>query len=102
MGDRLQIHRLGLVVGQPHRPSLANPSCSSRLVVVAAAAAAAVVVVLNRWINDADQWKVMMKTQSKDSDRVHEESREVGDGGPFCLNERRIGVEDDVAQTVRE
>ena len=44
------------------------------------------------------RWK--LKTQSEASDRIDEESGEVGDALPLGLNERRVTVEDDVSQTI--
>ena len=44
-----------------------------------------------------------VRLQSEDdSDRIDEESREVGDGLPLALDARRVGVDDDVAQPVSE
>jgi len=37
-----------------------------------------------------------------DTDRIHEESGEVGDVLPLGLDERRISVEDDVTQAMGE
>ena len=42
------------------------------------------------------------KRPGLESDRVDEESREVGDGVPLGLDDRWVGVEDDVTETVRE
>jgi len=42
------------------------------------------------------------KRACSESDRIDEESREVGDGLPLGLDERRVRVEDDVAHPVSE
>jgi len=47
--------------------------------------------------NPASRWN-----SADDSDRVDVESGEVGDGRPLGVDEGRVGVEDDVAQTVRQ
>jgi len=46
--------------------------------------------------------RLTVKIQSEDSDRIDEESWEVGDGLPLGLDERRVRVEDDVSQSVRQ
>ena len=45
-------------------------------------------------------YRCKLKTQSEASDRIDEESGEVGDALPLGLNERRVTVEDDVSQTI--
>ena len=43
---------------------------------------------------------LLTATQCEDSDRIHVEFWEVCDGLPLGLDDRRVGVEDDVMQTV--
>ena len=43
---------------------------------------------------------LLTATQCEDSDRIHVEFWKVCDGLPLGLDDRRVGVEDDVMQTV--
>jgi len=51
-------------------------------------------------LQECQQWNPAVKKHIDDTDRIHEESGEVGDVLPLGLDERRISVEDDVTQTM--
>jgi len=54
---------------------------------------------VNNDYND-NRKQLTVKRQISNTDRIHEESGEVGDVLPLGLDERRISVEDDVTQTM--